>query len=426
VIVHEELASVSQRMIWLSGRVGGSHGQWNYPLLLRLRGRLEPDRLGSALDRLVARHEALRTTFARRDGLLTQLVHDPQPVPVLEEVVASETELWPRVRAETAKPIDPSGWPIRVTRWRVTGNEHVLCINAHHLVTDAWSSRVLTSELVQLLARSSCLPRVQWQYRHFVAWQRRPSTAERIRADAEHWRQRLAGARPPGVLQPPPTPLAAPLVAAPPLAAPPVAGLGDNGGHTIRLTIDPPTAGRLQELARRERTTPFTVLLAIYYLALHGESGELDLSVVAPFANRLRPETAETVGLFANLLVLRTRLVARSTLEDAVRQTRLTVDDANGHQAMPYQHLPSANGDRFDHAVFQLLPELPAPVRLDSLEVEVLPPELASRFDLELAIIPSRKGYTVLLQYTADRVSRRTAQGLASRFQNIATRMSVD
>jgi hypothetical protein len=427
VIVHEELASVSQRMIWLSGRVRGSHGQWNYPLLLRLRGSLDSDRLGAALNHLVARHEALRTTFARRDGLLTQLVHDPQPVPVVEEAVTGEADLWPRVRAETARPIDPARSPIRVTRWRVTGTEHVVCLNAHHLVTDAWSSRILTGELVQLLAGSPSLPRVPWQYRHFVAWQRRPSTADRIRADADHWRGRLEGApalrlRQPAAVDDRPDD-DRPVDDRPVDDRPVDDRPGDDGGTTIRFTIDSATAERIQELARREQTTPFTVLLAVYYLALHGESGELDLSVVAPFANRLRPETAATVGLFANLLVLRTRLAAGSTLVDAVRRTRETVNDANGHQTMPYHHLP-AGDDRFDRAVFQLLPELPAPVRLDGLEVEVIPPELASRFGLELALIPHRQGYRALLQYASDRISHATANGLASRYLNIAAQAS--
>jgi len=407
MIVHEELASVGQRMLWLMNHYRGGDGRLNYPLLLRIRGPLRLPRLHRALDLLVERHETLRTTFARRRGLLTQQVRAPEPVAVRTVQLPSgaEEELRRLVRQEVETPIDPTVSPVRVTLWRLGAEDHLLCLNAHHLVTDAWSSRLLTDELVHVLGeQGSPLPRVRWQYRHFTQWQRRQSTAERLRADREYWLRRLDGVVPLGLSR----------VAGSP-------GPRPGGNRTIRLDLDPATAGRVREIARAERATPFTVLLALYYLALHQETGCRDLSVTAPFASRSRPETAQTVGLFANLVILRTQLGPDLALADLIERTKLTVTEALAHQEFPYYLLPLNDGgtrpDRFDDVVFQMLPELPPPISLGDLDVEVVPPEITGRFDLELVVLPHRDGFRALVQYASDRFADDVALRLASRYE---------
>jgi hypothetical protein len=409
MIRHEEFASVGQRMLWLVDRYRGGSGRLNYPLLLRLRGRLDEAVLRRALDHLVVRHEALRTTFARRRGLLAQLVHAPEPVPVRRTTLAEGADPDGELRREAMTPIDPTVSPLRVTLWPVRDDDHLLCLNAHHLVTDAWSNRLLTTELAHLLAEREPLPRVVWQYRHFVRWQHRRSTGEQWRASEEFWRDQLDGSSPPG-----PWPAGAP------------DEMGDGG--TIRLDLDGPLADRVGALARAERTTPFAVLLALFYRALWDSSGRSDLCVAAPFAGRVRPETSGTVGLFANLVMLRTRLAGSSTLLDLVRRTRDTVNAAIAHQEFPYYLLPMATSgpraDRLDDVVFQMLPELPAPIRLGDLEVEVLAPELPSRFDLELAVVPHPGGLRVCLQYARQRVADDVARRIAGHYRAAVAEVS--
>jgi hypothetical protein len=422
MILHEERASVGQRMLWLVGRYRGERGQLNYPLLLRLRGPLDLDALQRALDQLAARHEALRTTFARRRGLLTQLVHAPGPVPVTRIALAPESPArqLEAIRQELSTSIDPVRSPVRVTLWRLDDHHHVLGLNAHHLVTDAWSCRILTEELLHLLGGAAELPRVPWQYRHFVRWQHRSSTAAQLRTAGEYWRRQLDGVSPPELSGGP---------GGTPAGAPPAGG-GAPAGGTISLDIPDPAAGRVREIAREGRSTPFAVLLAIYYLTLHEQCGQLDLCVAAPFANRLRPETAGTVGLFANLVMLRTRLTSGIGFAEVLRRTRGTVTQAIAHQEFPYYQLPLAGAqgrvDRLDDVVFQMLPPLPPPVRLADLEVEVVPPELETRFDLELAVVPHRGGYRVRLQYARQRISDRVADQLAGRYRAIAGQVTTE
>ena len=407
--LHEEPASVGQRMIWLMDRYqGGTDGRLNYPLLVRIRGPLDAGTLERSVEALVARHESLRTTFARRRGLLTQVVAAPGPLPVrtVELAAGAEDELARQLRAEVRDPVDPARAPLRVTVWTLGVDDRLLCLNAHHLVTDAWSSRVLTQELAQLLGRpGGPLPRVAWQYRHFVAWQRRASTMRRLEADRDYWQQRLAGSVPSGLARAVPAPA------------------GDGSSRTVRLELDG-TAERVRGLARAEGTTPFAVLLALFYLALHQETGGRDLSVTAPFAGRTRPETAGTVGMFANMVVLRVALEPGTGFRELLRRTARAVTEAHAHQEYPFSMLPAAGGperpDRFDDVVFQMLPELPAPERCGELELTVVPPEIASRFDLELVVVPGPDGFHARLQHAVDRVPAEVVDRLAARYQALA------
>jgi Condensation domain len=397
-----EAASVGQRMLWLIERGGGRRGQLNYPLLVRLRGELERDRIAGAVHQLVIRHETLRTTLARRGGLLTQLIHEPGPVPVAWVEIAGEDELARRIRRECTDPVDPSRSPLRVTAWTLGDRDRVVCLNMHHLATDAWSCRVLAEDLLHLLTASTPLPRVGWQYRHFVRWQRHETTAERLAGERRYWQDRLDGASP---------------VALPPVAAAPA----DAGNRTIHIDLDRGRTEALHALARREQTTLFTVLLALFYAALRQETGQLDLAVAAPFANRTRPEVMRSVGFFATMLILRTRLLPADSLGALVRRTRHTVNEAIANQGVGYYELPAAadatGWGRLGGVVFQLLPDLSAaPATPGGLAAEVLPPDIAGRFDLELTAIPHRAGLRALLQYAPDRVDEAVAKRLAASY----------
>jgi hypothetical protein len=398
----EAAASVGQRMLWLIERRGGRRGQLNYPLAVRLRGELDPARIPHAIHQLVIRHETLRTTLVRRRGLLTQLIHQPEPVPVAWFDVADEDDQARRIRQESTDPVDPASSPLRVTVWTLSDRDRVVCLNAHHLATDAWSCRVITEDLTHLLTEPTPLPRAGWQYRHFVQWQRRETTAQRLAAEREYWLGQLRGARP--------------IALPPPVAAPEGAG-----NRTVQVDIARRPADALHALARREATTLFTVLLGLYYATLHRETGQLDLPVAAPFANRTRPELMRSVGFFANMLILRTRLSPADGLAELVRRTRRTVHEAMAHQGVAYYSLPGGAGGsdwgRLAGVVFQLLPDLPAAPSRQGLRVEVLPPHIGGRFHLELTVIPHHDGLRVLFQYAPDRIDQAVAERLAAGYE---------
>jgi hypothetical protein len=413
--VREEQASIGQRMLWLIDRHRGHQGALNYPTLFRLRGPLDVAALQRALDALVARHETLRTTFTRRRGLLTQVINEPRETAMsvvdLSTAADSEASLQRHVAEELSTRIDPRTWPHRVTLWRLRDRDHVLCLNAHHMVTDASSCGVLLDDLARLLggAGPADLPRVGWQYRHFGLWQRRQLSGDGLRAQQDYWRERLAG------LQFPPLP-------------PRTGADGAPRTVTMRAEIDPTVVDRLRRLARDQQTTPFVVMLSVLCALLHGRSGQTDVAVASLCANRMRPELARTVGFFANMVVLRTRFSSAATVSELVRAAHGTVSEALLHQQLPYYLLPAdvvtAGSHRADDFVFQMLPDIPPPTRVGDLEVEVLLPEVASRFDLELALVPRGGRLTVLLQCAEQRVDRQWAAQLVSEYASLAARFA--
>lgn len=405
--MREEPASIGQRMLWLIDRHRGEEGALNYPVLARARGPLDAAVLAAALERVVARHETLRTTFARRRGLLTQLIHEPAAVPLAEREAAGEAGLREALAAEIGERVDPAAAPFRATLFRLGPDDHVLCLNVHHLVTDAWSCGIVLNDLLHELGGGGALPRVGWQYRHYVRWQRGQLAADRLRPHREYWRTRLADLQ----------------FSALPMREQPDGGTAGGSG-TARAFVGGPVADGLRRLAVGSGTTLFTVLLAAYYALLHRVTGQTDVAIASLFANRTRPEIMRTVGFFANLVILRTRFEAGAPFPALLRRAHATVGEALVHQHFPYYLLGQEelrSGDRrADEVVFQMLPEIPPPVAIGDLEVEVLLPEVASRFDLELAVVPRAGGLDVLLQYARRRVDDAWAAGFVAAYAAFA------
>lgn len=374
--VREVAASMQQRLLWMIGHQRAGSGCLNYPLVLTVTGSL--DTLPAALSALIARHEALRTTYERRKGRLVQLIHPATPVPVTDGGDFTEAAL----DREIATPVDARRAVLRVTRWRRGDDEHVLCVNTHHFSTDAVSSSIVTDELVRLLDGDKALPRVPWQFRHALEWQRRRSDD----AAREYWRTRLDGAVP------------LPLTSG-------------SGQGQVAFTIGAGPAQRLRSLAQARRTTLFAVLLAAYQRALAHEFGQDDVCVAAPFANRPRREAMATVGMFANLVVLRQRR-ARRSLPDLVADASDAVAAAREHQHYAYAQLPAVPAGLGD-AVFQLLPPLPPEWHRNGRRIRVLPPRVASRFPLELTVIASGDELLGLVQYAPGRLDEAAARRLA-------------
>ncbi len=402
----EAPASVGQRLLWFLDRYRGQTGALNCPMICRVHGRADETALRAAVDDLAARHDSLRTTFAGGGRELRQVIHEPAPVPVTTVDLRAEPDPEAALRAAIATDlrtrVDPRRAPLRVTGWRVGEDDRVLALTMHHLVTDTWSCDVLFTELAAAYERAvrpaggadpggDGQPATGWQPTQFAAWQERQLRGPAGQRHRDYWEQQLAGVRPPGI---------------------PVSPAGDGGGRRAveHAAVDPAVGRALRELARAERTTPFTVLLAGYYTLLHRLTAADDLAVATLFANRTRPELQRTVGFLANMVVLRAQLPPRATFVDVVRRSRQTVIDAFAHQELPYHLLARrterAGGLRPDDLVFQMLAEpIDVTVAAGGVQFQGVVPDVVGRFDLELALMPRGDGYAAKLYYTADRLS---------------------
>ncbi|MEW5926797.1 MAG: amino acid adenylation domain-containing protein, partial [Gemmatimonadota bacterium] len=327
--------SYAQQRLWLVDRLEPGSAAYHIPEAVRLPGALDTAALRAALDELVRRHEALRTVFAERGGEPVQVVLDPAPVPLpvldLGGVPEAEREgRAARLAAEEALiPFDLARGPLlRSTLLRLGEEDHVLLLTLHHVVSDAWSMGVLVREVSALYGafsrgEPSPLPELPVQYADYALWQRRWLSGETLERQLAWWRERLGGA--PALLELP-------------TDRPRPAVLGHRGGvRTLR--IDAGAADRLRALGRQEGATLFMTLLAGFAVLLGRWSGQADVVVGTPIANRTRRETEGLIGFFLNTLALRTDLSGDPTFRELLGRVREGTLGAYAHQDLPFERI---------------------------------------------------------------------------------------
>lgn len=401
--------SVGQKLLWFLDRYRGQDGALNCPMMCRIDGPLDHSVLRTALDRVSARHDALRTVFSGGGRNLRQIVRAPHPLYVRHVDLRSEEDAESAVRAriseELATRIDATENAVRCTLWQVADDAHVLCLNMHHLVTDSWSCGVVFQDLCAVLDRlaggTGPLPDPGWQFAEFADWQRQALGSGELTGQLDHWRRELDD-----------------------LSLPPLPSRSDPGPRKtalVRGELSAAGVAALRSLAVGQGSSLFAVLLALYYATLHRTTGRTDLAVASLYANRLRPQTRRTVGFLANMVVLRTRVTPSAPFTDALKATHATVVGGFLNQGIPYQLLPlpgaGTDGARADDIVFQMLAEPVYSVTVGDLDIEVLVPDgVGSRFEMELVLVPHSEGFHVLLFYNEGRFTHAFAQEFVQRF----------
>ncbi|MYT29257.1 MULTISPECIES: condensation domain-containing protein [unclassified Streptomyces] len=408
-------ASVGQRLLWMIGRHRPDYGALNCPAVCELAGPLDLEALTDAVGRLVERHAALRTTITGRGRSLVQQVHETLTLPLEREDLGTapdpDAALRAAVAEEVGRPLDPTTSPLRARLWRLSPNRHVLCLTAHHLVSDAWSTGVLLRDLHALYDDRPDPPPPAWQYTDFTAWQDTFLAGEHSRSHIDYWRRRLRGAQ------------LAPL--------PPAPAVPERGPALVTARVRPAAAEGLRAVARRCGVTEFSALLAVYFLLLHTLTGRRDLTTATLFANRSRPETRDVVGFLAGMVLLRSRQPARGSFADLVRITHTTVRGAFGHAEVPSQllslpELTREPGRRPDDMVFQLVAEAPRLLPARGLSFDLLVPEgLGTRFACDLTLVPVRGGYDALLYHDRAHLADAPAAVLAGSYAELAARAAA-
>lgn len=407
VTVTEIRPSVGQTLLWFLDRYRGEEGALNCPVLCRVRGDLDRDRLRQAVDRVVDRHEALRTTFTGGGRRLKALVH-PAAYPEIQEAdLTGEPDPGAAADRAIAKElgtrIDATGSAVRITLWRLAEDHHVLCLNMHHMVTDSWSCNVIFEDLCAALEGKPAAEAAA--YSRFAEEQRELLAGPAGKRLSTFWGERLRG------------------VTLPPLPMREATPGAPRDTRLVQHVLQAPTVAALDALAKRERSTMFVALLTAYYRALRSVSGTEDLAVATLFANR-GAEHRRTVGFLANMVLLRTRLTG-DDFTAHLRATHSTVMEAFVHQALPFQMLPIRLGGtsrRLDDVVFQMMADPVYATRAGGLDIEVLvPDDVATRFELELVAVPDRDTVRVLLFYNPDRFEKEFAESLLAGYVDICT-----
>jgi hypothetical protein len=403
-------ATPGQRLLWLMEHYRGGESALNIPAFYLIRGELDEDALGAALTSLVRRHEALRTTYEMTGRRLLQQIRPPAPVTLVRQRISDRDELDTAMRNHVRAKIDLASTPLLATLIECAPDEFVLGLTIHHLSTDGWSGGVLSRDLGLLYQAgepgnpADRLPAVQWQFAHFSEWQRLRFESGALAEGQRFWRSRLAGAHAPRL---------------------PGASAETRRPGLTSFTLGEDIVLGLTELCRALRVTTFTVGLALFAAVLHARTGDTDLTISSMFANRIRPESADTVGFLANLLALRLRMPRAPAYTDVLAVVRDVVLEALAHQEVPYHLVPQEPGERergLENILFQVAAGPDYALRLGGAETTQLPPPqgIASRFDLEFALIPKGASIDGLVWYNSARFAPGWVQKLIDDYRTLA------
>ncbi|MCY1020604.1 non-ribosomal peptide synthase/polyketide synthase [Pyxidicoccus sp. MSG2] len=327
--------SFAQQRLWFLDQLTPGTATYNMPAAMRLQGPLDASALQRSFDELVRRHEPLRTTFRSEGSQAVQVIAPAAPRPLavvdLTELPEAqrEAEALRLAREEARTAFELSTGPLlRTTLLRLSGAEHVLLLNMHHSVSDGWSLGVLVRELAALYeafrqGQASPLPELPLQYADYALWQREWLQGEVLDAQLAYWKQQLAGAS-----------MALELPGDRPRPA-----VLSSRGASVPVVLPRELMESVKVLCQREGVTPFMVLLATFQTLLARYSGQEDVSVGTPIANRRHAGLEGLIGFFANTLVLRSRLSAGGSFRALLAQVRETTLGAYEHQDVPFEKL---------------------------------------------------------------------------------------
>ncbi len=409
--------SFAQERFWFIDETSRAEAVGNVAWAMRIDGVVDNVALEHALGDLVARHEALRTRFVAEDGQPQQVV-EATVEPALELLDCSSEEdpeaAARDILAERAhEPFDLTKPPLlRAQLVRLQERANVLQFVAHHIVCDDWSKGVIHRDLSAFYAarsrgESAELSGPSAQYPAYAEWQRERFDGAVADAELRHWQERLAGA-PPALKLPTDRP------------RPPAQS---NRGARLRTTLPADVVRTLRSLGRDEGATFYVTMLTAFEAFLHRYTRADDLVVGTAIDNRGRLELEDSVGLYTNVLALRTDASGSPSFRELVSRVREATLDAIAHQELPFDQLVAvaAERDPSRHPIFQVFYEfiVPAPVELPIDGIHVRPfdvPKRTAEFDLGLYLDEGRGELDAVWEYNTDLFEQETIDRLARHY----------
>jgi amino acid adenylation domain-containing protein len=414
--------SYAQQRLWFLWNLAPDAAAYNMATAIRLVGQLHLPALRHAFDSVLARHEALRTTFHGDPTQSFQRVEPPAGVHIAMidlQSAGTNAERDAEARAQASReallPFDLRQGPLlRVTLMRLGESDHVLLVNLHHIVSDGWSMSVLVREFAQFYDRyrrndTTPLAPLPIQYADYAVWQRQWLDGGAMEDQLRYWREELA--------QPyPEISLAGGAHATAP---------SSHAGGVHEFLIDRTLTDRLRDHARKHDVTLFVVLLATFAVALAQRTEQRRFRIGTDIANRNRPEIEGLVGFFVNQLVLNVDLTGITTLSGLLQRMHVTVLGAFDHQDVPFDRLvnalkPQRRSGRAPYFNIKLIYQEspPAMPRLEGLEVTEFPIERSvAELDLVAAFSLQETGLRGRFEYSSEVSSRESIVDLSEQMR---------
>jgi amino acid adenylation domain-containing protein len=414
--------SFAQERLWFLDQLEPGSAAYNIPGVIRIKGTLQVEALERVINEMVWRHEALRTRFEKREGAPVEVIEAAVPLKLeminLEGMEGEEQgrRIEELAKEEGGRPFDLARGPLlRMRLARLGELEHVLYFTMHHIVSDGWSMGVLVREFVRLYevfsqGQPSPLGELAIQYVDYAVWQRGWLQGEVLAKQLGYWQERLAGA--------------------PVLELPtdrPRPAVQSYRGASERVVIDKELLEGLNELSRRQGVTLFMTLSAAFKVLLNRYSGQEDIVVGSPIANRNRAETEGLIGFFANTLALRTDLSGDPTFEELLKLEREVALGAYGHQDVPFEKVVEElhpERDMSRSPLFQVMlvlqnaPE--AALKVGGLEFEPVEVEQrTAKFDLTLTLNETGAGLSGSMEYCTELYDRATIERMVGHWEKL-------
>ncbi len=412
--------SFAQQRLWFLDQLQPGGSFYNIPGAVRLTGALNVSALEQSLTEMVRRHESLRTTFDDEHGKPFMIIHEPQPVPLpltdLSSLPEDErnAELKKITQEENRLPFDLKQGPLFRTRLiRLGEDDHVVLFTMHHIISDGWSMGIFMQEIALLyrsfiLGETPDLPELEIQYADYAAWQQNWLQGEVLEKELDFWRETI-GLNPPALELPFDHPRPA---------------VQTFNGKSISIRLNPETSAALKKLSQKEGATPFMTLLAAFQTLLHRYSGQEEILVGSPIANRNRSETEKLIGFFVNNIVLKSDFYDDPEFTDLLRRVRETTLNAYAHQDVPFEQIVDAlqTERALSHSpifqvmfVMQNLPqsffELPG-LTMRSAEEETG----SAKFDLSLIVNEGPDHFSFNFEFNTDLFEEETVRRMQRHF----------
>lgn len=409
--------SYAQQRLWFFEQMNPGQTTYHLPFAVRIKGECDLQKMQQAVNRMVQKHEILRTTFHEQDGEAVQQIHPNMEILVQEIFLTGDDQehlLAQAIQQELQKPFSLSEGPLmRVFLYRLREKETVLLVHMHHIISDGWSMAVWLKEWLAD-EQTNELP---VQYRDYVQWQREWLQDETYDEQLAYWKQQLADV---------------PILELPTDRTRPSEQTFTGDTHTVFLPVE--LSQQLRHLSQEEDTTLFMTLLAGYQLLLSRYSGQNDIAVGSPIANRHQEELEPLIGFFVNTLTLRTQLDEKMSFRELLAHVRKTCLDAYAHQDIPFERvvdeLQPERNLRYTplfQAMF-VLQNLPLTVG-KTTEMQLEPYELkhqVAKFDLTLTMMEDGERLVSNWEYNVDLFSRQTIERMAQHFIQLLNALMAD
>ncbi|BAZ43872.1 amino acid adenylation domain protein [Chondrocystis sp. NIES-4102] len=405
--------SFAQARLWFLDRLQPGNVAYNISFALEIEGKLDVARLGSCINLVISRHEILRTSFTIVEGKPVQVIH-PQLQVSLSVVDVLESEAQGITTQKHQYPFDLTQLPLlRLSLLKLRSQHHILLLTMHHIIADGLSAEVFVSEVAQLY-RGVRQEELTIQYKDVVYWQQQLKREDIL---IDYWQRQLKGAPP--LLQLP--------------TDQPRPAVQNYQGCSQSWEISSSLTQQLRTLAQNQGVTLFMLLLAAFKTLLYRYTGEEDLVVGSPIANRNHKQLKGLIGFFVNTVVLRSQITGNLGFCEFLSQIRQVAREAYAHQDLPFDQVVEVLQPTRDLSytpLFQVMFSLQDAVNLAtipglSLKEFKVDPKIA-QFDLTLSIENREKQLVATFEYNSNLFDDHTITRMLDHYQNLLTGIIIN